>query len=127
MLKDDRTIKRYSESFKLKIFSELSEGKYTKNEIRRLYGISLGTLDIWIKKYRRFDLLNQRIKIETMDEQDKLKKLKDEVNQLKELLVKSQVKGYMDDAYLEWAAKRLGYKSVDELKKKLDMKQSPKQ
>jgi len=62
-----------------------------------------------------------------MDEQDKLKKLKDEVNQLKELLVKSQVKGYMDDAYLEWAAKRLGYKSVDELKKKLDMKQSPKQ
>jgi transposase-like protein len=127
MLKDDRTIKRYSESFKLKIFTELSEGKYTKNEIRRLYGISLGTIDLWIKKYRRFDLLNQRIKIETMDEQDKLKKLKDEVNQLKELLVKSQVKGYMDDAYLEWAAKRLGYKSVDELKKKLDMKQSPKQ
>jgi len=127
MLKDDRTIKRYSESFKLKIFTELSEGKYTKNEIRRLYGISPGTIDLWIKKYRRFDLLNQRIKIETMDEQDKIKKLKDEVSQLKELLIKSQVKGYMDEAYLEWAAKRLGYKSVDELKKKLDLNQSPKQ
>ena len=65
MLKDDRTIKRYSESFKLKVLSELADGKYTKNEIRRVYGISLGGLDNWIKKYHRFDLLNQCLKIET--------------------------------------------------------------
>ena len=125
MLKDDRTIKRYSESFKLKVLSELSDGKYNKNELVRLYGINHCSLNLWIKKYRRFDLLNQRVKIETMDETDKLKKLEEEISQLKELLVQSQIKGYLDEAYLEYAAGKLGYKSVEELKKKLKLKQSP--
>ena len=126
MLKDDRTIKSYSESFKLKVLNEISQGKYTKNEIRRIYGISLGSLNHWIKKYRRFDLLNKRIKIETMDETDKVKKLEKEIAQLKELLVQSQIKGYMDEAYLEYAAEQLGFKSVEELKKKLNLEQPPK-
>ncbi len=127
MLKDDRTIKRYSESFKLKVLSELACGKYTKNEIRRVYGISLGSLDSWIKKYRRFDLLNQRVKIETMDEKDKVKNLEKELKQLKEILLDAKIKGYMDEAYLDWAAEQLGYKDAQELKKKLDLNQSPKQ
>lgn len=127
MLKDNRTIKRYSESFKLKILSELSDGKYTKNEIRRVYGVSLGGLDHWIKKYRRFELLNQRVKIETMDEKDKIRKLEEEISQLKELLVQSQIKSYLDEAYLEYAAKKMGFKSVEELKKKLNIKLPPKQ
>lgn len=117
MLKDDRTVKSYSESFKLKLLSELSDGKYSKNEIRRVYGVSLGSLDYWIKKYRRFDLLNQRLKIETMDELDKLKKLEEENKKLKELLIKKEVDGLMNEGYLEYAAKQLGYKSVEELKK----------
>lgn len=33
MLKDDRVIKRYSESFKIRILHELSQGKLTKNKI----------------------------------------------------------------------------------------------
>ena len=121
MLKDDRTVKSYSESFKLKLLSELSDGKYSKNEIGRVYGVSLGSLYYWIKKYRRFDLLNQRLKIETMDELDKLKKLEEENKKLKELLIKKEVDGLMNEGYLEYAAKQLGYKSVEELKKKLKL------
>ena len=127
MLKYDGTVKRYSEPFKLKVLSELSDGKYTKNEIQRVYGISPGGLDKWIKKYRRFDLLNQRIRIETMDERDKIKELEKELKQLKEILLDAKIKGYMDDAYLDWAADQLGYKDSQELKKKLDQDQSPKQ
>ena len=126
MLKDNRTVKSYSESFKLKILSELSEGKYNKNELIRVYGISPGSIDRWIKKYRRFDLLNQRIKIETMDEIERVKKLEEENRLLKELLAQTQVEKYMEEAYLEVAAKQLGYKSVMELKKKLKRKQSSK-
>ena len=58
MLKDDRTIKRYSESFKLKVLSEIACGKYSKNELRRVYGISPRYLDSWVRKSRRFDLYN---------------------------------------------------------------------
>lgn len=122
MLKDNRTIKRYSESFKLQVLSDLETGKFTKREIFRVYGIGPGSLESWIKKYGKFDLFNKRIKIETMEDIDKIKKLEAEIKQLKELLVQKDIKGYLDESYLEYAAKQLGYKSVDELKKKLKEK-----
>jgi len=122
MLKDDRTVKRYSEAFKLQILSELESGKYTKGEISRLYGIAPASIYAWIKKYSKFDLLNCRIKIETMDDIDKIKKLEEENKRLKDLLVKKDIQGFLDEAYLEYAAKELGYKNVDELKKKLNLK-----
>jgi transposase-like protein len=122
MLKDDRIIKRYSESFKLKVLDELSTGKFTKAQIIRNYSIGCGTLENWIKKYGRFDLFNKRIKIETMDEKDKIKSLKEEISKLKELLVKKDLDNIVNEAYLEYAAKQLGFKSIEELKKKLDLK-----
>ena len=119
MLKDDRVIKRYSESFKLKVLHELSQGKFTKNEIYRVYDISPSTLEAWIRKYGRLDLFNKRIKIETMDDIEKLKKIEEENKKLRELLVQKEIDGLMSEAYLEYAAKQLGYKSVDEFKKKV--------
>jgi hypothetical protein len=38
MLKCDRTVKRYSESFKLKVLTEIERGKYNKNEVQQIYG-----------------------------------------------------------------------------------------
>lgn len=119
MLKDDRVIKRHSESFKLKILHELSQGKFTKSEIYRVYDISPNSLDTWIRKYGRLDLFNKRIKIETMDDIEKLKKIEDENKKLRDLLVQKEIDGLMNEAYLEYAAKQLGYKSVDEFKKKV--------
>ena len=119
MLKDDRVIKRYSESFKLKVLHELSQGKFTKNEIYRVYDISPSSLDTWIRKYGRLDLFNKRIKIETMDDIEKLKKIEEENKKLRDLLVQKEIDGLMNEAYLEYAAKQLGYKSVDEFKKKV--------
>ena len=122
MLKDDRTVKHYSEAFKLQILSEIESGKYTKGEIHRIYGIAPASIYAWIKKYGKFDLLNCRIKIETMDDIDKIKKLEEENKRLKDLLVKKDIQSFLDEAYLEYASKELGYKSVDELKKKLNLK-----
>ncbi|MFC2118733.1 transposase [Bacteroidota bacterium] len=122
MLKDDRTIKRYSESFKLQVLSELEAGKFTKCEIIRNYSIGAGTLNGWIKKYGKFALFNKRIKIETMEDVDKIKKLESEIKQLKELLINKDIKSLLDDSYLDFASKKLGYKSVEELKKKLNIK-----
>lgn len=121
MLKYDKPLKRYSESFKLKVLSELEQGKYTKSEIMKVYGIGSGTITMWIKKYGRFDLLNKHIKIQTVDEKNKLKALENEIKKLKELLVKKDLNNLVNEAYLEYTAKQLGYKSADELKKKLDL------
>lgn len=122
MYKNDQVVRRYSESFKLKILDELSTGKYSKTQLGNLYGVNPSTINQWIKKYDRKDLMNARILVENLDETSRLKALKKEVEQLKNLLVKKDLEKLADDSYLEVAAKNLGYKNVDELKKSLNIK-----
>ena len=122
MYQNDQVTRRYSEGFKLKILSELSTGKYTKRELSRIYGIQSSTVNEWIKKYDRKDLMNTRIMIETKDEITRLKELNKEIEQLKKLLLKKDLDQLVSDSYLEVAAEMLGYKTVAELKKKLNTK-----
>ena len=122
MYRKDGFIRRYSENFKLKILAELSTGKHTKNQIGKLYGVSPSTINVWIKKYDRKDLMNTRILVENYDETTRLEALKKEIEQLKELLIKKDLDQLVSDSYLEVAAENLGYKNVEELKKNLNIK-----
>jgi len=122
MYKNDKVIRRYSEPFKLKILAELSTGKYTKSELRKLYSIAPATTNEWIRKYECKDLMNTRVKVETKDEISRIKALQKEIEQLKKLLLKKDLDALVLDSYLEVAAEDLGYKSVAELKKKLSIK-----
>ena len=118
MYKNDQVLKRFSESFKLKILAELSTGKYSKRELSRLYGLASSTINDWIHKYDRQDLMNTRVIVETKDEISRLKELQKEIEQLKKLLLKKDIEQLMNDSYMEIAAKKLGYKNVHEFKKK---------
>ena len=118
MLKNDSVVKRYSENFKLKVLSEIENGRLNKTEACRVYGMSPLTLLNWIKKYSKFDLLNQRVRIETMDEIDHIKSLEEENRRLKEALANKDVKLLVSDAMLEVLRKQMGFSSVEELKKK---------
>ena len=122
MYKNDKVIRRYSEPFKLKILDELTTGKLNKNQLGKLYGINPTTINEWIRKYNRKDLMNTRIKVETKDEITRIKALQKEIEQLKKLLLKKDLDALVLDSYLEVAAEELGYKSVTELKKKLSIK-----
>ena len=127
MYKNDGINRRYSEGYKLKVLAELSTGKYNKTEIGRIYGMNRTTLNKWIEKYDRKDLMNTRITVETTDEIGRIKALQKEVELLKDLLLKKDLDNLMLDSYLEVAAENLGYKSVDDLKKTLNIKASWKQ
>ncbi|WP_255673757.1 transposase [Mangrovimonas futianensis] len=83
MYKNDKVIRRFSESFKLKILDELTTEKLNKNQLGKLYGINPTTINEWIRKYERKDLMNTRIKVETKDEITRIKKLQKEIEQLK--------------------------------------------
>ena len=122
MYKNDQVTRRYSEGFKLKILSELSTGKYSKRELSRIYGLQSSTINVWIKKYNRTELMNTRIMVENEDEISKVKALQKEIEQLKKLLLKKDLELLVNDSYLEVIAEQLGYKNVAELKKKLDIK-----
>ncbi|QIE58714.1 transposase [Rasiella rasia] len=122
MYKNDGYSRRYSESFKLKVLTELSKGNHSKRQIGLLYGIQPSTINEWIKKYNRTDLMNTRVIVQTDDEISRIKALQKELKQLKELLIKKDLDKMIDDSYLEVAAEKLGYKDVSELKKKLNIK-----
>ena len=121
MYKNDKVIRRYSEPFKLKILDELTTGKLNKSQLGKLYGINPTTINEWIRKYNRKDLMNTRIKVETKDEITRIKALQKEIKQLKKLLLKKDLDAMILESYLEVAAQDLGYKSVTELKKKLSI------
>ena len=122
MYKNDKVIRRYSEPFKLKILAELSTGKYTKSELGKLYSIAPTTINEWIRKYERKDLMNTRVKVETIDEITRIKALQKEIEQLKKLVLKKDLDAMVEECYLEVAAEKLGYKTVRQLKKKLNIK-----
>ena len=117
MYRNNNVIRRYSEPFKLKILAELSTGKHTKSELCKLYSIAPTTVNEWIKKYNHKDLMNTRVKVETIDEISRIKTLQKEIEQLKKLVLKKDLDAMVQDSYLEVAAEDLGYKSVNELKK----------
>ena len=121
MYKNDGYSRRYSESFKLKVLEELSKGNHSKRQIGLLYGIQPSTINQWIKKYNRKDLMNTRVIVQTDDELSRIKALQKELKQLKELLIKKDLDKLIDDSYLKVAAQKLGYKDVEELKKKLNI------
>lgn len=121
MYKNDGYVRRYSESFKLKVLAELTKGNYSKRQIALTYGIQSSTINVWIKKYDRKDLMNTRVNVQTDDELTRIKALQKELKQLKDLLVKKDLEKLVTDSYLEVAAENLGYKDVQELKKNLNI------
>jgi transposase-like protein len=112
MYRNDKVIRRYSEPFKLKILTELTNGKHTKSELCKLYAIAPTTVNVRIKKYNRKDLMNTRVKEETKDEISRIKGLQKEIEQLKKLLLKKDLDAMVLGSYLEVAAEYIGYKSV---------------
>ena len=121
MYKNDGYVRRYSESFKLKVLAELTKGNHSKRQIALTYGIQSSTINVWIKKYDRKDLMNTRVTVQTDDELSRIKALQKELKQLKDLLIKKDLDKLVTDSYLEVAAENLGYKNVEELKKNLNI------
>ena len=80
MYKNDKVIRRYSpegmsmaELFKLKILDELTTGKLNKYQLGKAYGINPTTINEWIRKYNRKDLMNTRVTVKTKDEITQIK------------------------------------------------------
>src|SRR4030065_2669545 len=122
MYRSDQVTRRYSEGFKLKVLSELSSGKHSKRQLSMIYGLQCSTINGWIKKYNRKELMNTRIMVENQDDISRLKAQQKEIEQLKKLLLKKDLELLANDSYLEIAAEKLGFKNVAELKKNLNTK-----
>jgi len=126
-LKDNIIIRRYSEVFKQKVLQEIAQGKYSKQEVIRVYGLSAGSIYNWIKRSNRLDLLNKRVRIEMANEKDQLKELKSKLKEMESAMVQMQLKHLKSEADLAVAVEELGYKDKEEFLKKRKANRSKRQ
>ena len=110
MYKNDGYVRRYSESFKLKVLAELTKGNHSKRQIALTYGIQSSTINGWIKKYGRKDLMNTRVTVQTDDELTRIKALQKELKQLRTFLLKRILKSLLRTAILRLLLKILDIK-----------------
>jgi transposase len=115
--------KRYSIAFKQKVISEIDEGKYTKSEAGKIYGVDPGTIHHWLKRFGKYNLLNKIVRIEMQGEKDRIKQLEKEKRELESALAQSHLKSLYLESLVEIAEEKYGI----DLKKKSDMKALEKQ
>ena len=90
MSTDQKTVIRYSISFKRKVVQEIEEEGLLIMEASRRYGIKGGqTVSNWVRKFGKYHLLNKTIRVETMEEKDRIKQLEEENKKLKIALADS--------------------------------------
>jgi len=83
MSKVQKTFYRYSNCFKEKVVQEVSGGS-SISEVCRRYDIKgTSTVQSWLKKYGRTELLNTVIRVKMRSEDDRLKQLESENKRLK--------------------------------------------
>lgn len=89
MSENRKTTNRYSISFKQHVVREIESGLGIE-AARRKYGIpGGGSIRNWILKFGKNHLLNKIVRIETMEEKDRIKEMEKEIKRLKFALADS--------------------------------------
>jgi len=112
-----KTTVRYSDCFKRSIVEEIEKNGLSIEDCRRKYGIGgSSTIQKWLKKYGKNHLLNKMVRVETLDEVQKIKALETELKNVKEAFANLSLRNLVLETYLEEFGKETG--RTDEIKKK---------
>ena len=117
-----RTSISYSEAFKRQVVEEIDRGRHKSPQAAmRAYGIKgAATVDKWVRKYGREELLPKRIRIETMKEIDELKEARKRIRILEAAVADAHIDCCLEKGFLRAACDRMGV-TPDEFKKKHPM------
>ena len=109
---------RYSKAFKMAVVRELEQEDLSYAHIRRKYGIvGCATVQKWVRKYGN-GTRGKIIRVETPEQIDELKRLKERVKRLEALLADANIDLAIERAYTQIACERAGIQDVGEFKKK---------
>ena len=114
-----RQVTQYSDCFRRQVVTDLEAGRFASIEAARVhYGIGGdGTIQLWIRRYGRNELLPKVVRVETPDEVSRLLQLKRRVEELERALGRTQAENVLNAQYLKLACERLGTE-VEAFKKK---------
>jgi transposase-like protein len=108
MTKSVREFKRYSISFKKQVVEEVESGS-SYSELQKKYDIrGAETIQKWVRSFGRHHLLNKLVRIETVDEKQRLKDLEEENRKLKSALADSVVANHMLETLIKVANQEYG-------------------
>jgi len=84
MTKQQRLSYRYSNCFKRTVVEAIEKEGISLESARLRYGIGGSvTIQKWIRKFGKNELLNKVVTVSTLEERDELSRLREEVKQLK--------------------------------------------
>jgi len=117
---NQRTIVRYSMSFKQQVVGELESGHFSSiSEAQEHYGITgASTIRNWLVKYGRNHLCAKVVRVEKPNEKDQIQALKKQIKQLKEALGQTQAENVINQEFLKIACEQMG-ENLDSFKKKV--------
>ncbi len=96
-----RKIKRYSEAFKRQVVAEYETGAAI-GELAKKYGITGGmTIKGWIKKYARDGFRHELVRIQTVEEANRVRELEQQVKDLEQALGKVTLEKLKLESILE--------------------------
>jgi transposase-like protein len=87
------------------------------DQVRRKYGIGVGSIQSWIAKYGNGSR-GRIIRVETPKEINELKRLKERVKRLESVLADTNLDLALERQYTRLACERAGIQDVAEFKKK---------
>jgi transposase len=94
-------VKRYSESFKRQVVAEYEAGSGL-SALNKKYGITGGmTVKAWIKKYGKQGFRHELVRIQSIEEANRVKELERQVEQLEQALGKVTLEKLKLESILE--------------------------
>jgi len=111
-----RNVIIYSQAFKQKVVKEIENGKYSITQARLVYSIGGSmTIQKWIKKIGKNELLGKRVRIEMRTELDKIKQLQEEKKELEKAVSKLTLKNLALETQIEILEEESGIDSKKKL------------
>ncbi len=83
---------RYSQAFRRQVVQDIENGRFTIHGASQRYGIAYGAVQYWLRREGKKHLLGKVVRVETVDERDRIKQLEQEKQALESALAQTQLK-----------------------------------
>lgn len=91
LTKEERDIRRFSESFRRKKVQEIESGQVKISEVCRVYQTSRASVYKWIKKFGTMKSKNERLVVETDSDSKKLIEMQKRISELERMVGQKQI------------------------------------
>jgi transposase-like protein len=109
---------RYSEAFKSQVLTEIESGSLSIAQARSKYSIrGMTTITDWARKSGRFGIVPKLLRVETPNERDETKALKEENKRLKAAIADLVMDRKIAESTLEVLCEQQGW-DIEQIKKK---------